>query len=462
MNSGHTSVHPLGRVLPNGDSAHVFSPTIIQLDGRTLPLGMWRKYVLVLAACTLSCTVTLKVGAIQYLEVIFAADLVLLAAVLIWNRLQLRVLPPFLQIAKSYGIFLLAAFVLSLFALQQDFPLQTSGLKAPVLVTLARMVELFLDAFYMLYLAAIFRDDEALCRFGIKTYFWTGIAGCLYCFATLPLNVLFEAQLGSYTVSHRFRGFNNEGGGFGVYLLSVIVLAGYMRHRGWLTRAQFWLAEAVLVVGFIGSQSKSGYVGLVMLWLISSASFLRGPSRWVLAAAVVAALAVLLSITNISEQFDQYRVGAQQYRELSNLKQGDANFVMGRTAGVVIAPRMIRARPLLGVGWGNYPLVRDDYEYRQGTAFIMGDLDAPSLGIIDYIVELGIPLWLYLTWIELKPVFMLHRKRADPWLVALALILPISNWAGAHLNLMHPWIVVAFALGLAYPRPNPPELIPAA
>ena len=171
----------------SGDAFGSLCPTIIQYDGRTVPLGRWRQYVLVLAACTLSCTVVLKIGQIQYLEVIFAADLLLLATLLIWNGLKLRVLPPFLQIAQSYATFLLAAFVLSLFALQQDFPLQTGGLKSPVLVTVARMVELSLDAFYMLYLAFIFREDERLCRFGINTYFWTGIAGCLYSFATLPV-----------------------------------------------------------------------------------------------------------------------------------------------------------------------------------------------------------------------------------------------------------------------------------
>ena len=80
----------------------------------------------------------------------------------------------------------------------------------------------------------------------------------------------------------------------------------------------------------------------------------------------------------------------------------DANFVMGRVAGLVLGPRMMAAHPLLGVGWGNYPLVRDDPQYRRGTAFALQSTDSPSLGPIDYIVELGFPLFLYLTWAELK------------------------------------------------------------
>ena len=123
---------------------------------------------------------------------------------------------------------------------------------------------------------------------------------------------------------------------------------------------------------------------------------------------------------------------------------------MGRIAGAVLAPRMIAAHPILGIGWGNYPLVRDDPEYRRGTAFELNLTDAPGLGLIDYIVELGIPLWLYLTWVELKPVLMLRRRGADVWLVSLALVQPLSNWVGSHLNLTHPWVVLSFALGLGF------------
>ena len=454
--------HPLQPVPLQDDGVAPTRDFAVLVNGRQYPVELWRRYLLVFSAATLSCTVVLKIAEIQYLELIFAADLLVLCLLLVWDQLRFRVFRPFLKIAGSYAIFLVCAFMLSLFSLQQDFSysFHASALKAPVLVTLARMAELFLDAFYMLYLAALYRDDEKLCIFGLKTYFWTGIVGCLYSFATFPLNVLFLSQYGTYTDRHRFRGFDNEGGGFGLYILSVMLIAAFMYRRGWLSRTQYRVGMPMLIVGFVGSQSKSAYIAVGMLGMIILVWFVKGRRRWAALSALTIGLVILGSLIDIRGQVDQYRVGAERYEELSNLKWADGNYVMGRVAGAVLAPRMIAARPLLGIGWGNYPLVRDDVDYRQGTAFAIGSVDAPSLGVIDYIVELGIPLWLYLTWVELKPVFMLRRRGAGPWLIALALIQPISNWSGAHLNLMHPWVVVAFALGLAYRAPTRETLSP--
>jgi hypothetical protein len=411
-----------------------------------------RRYVLVFLATTLCSTVVLKVGAIQYLELIFAADLIVLAALTARRGLEIRLYRPFLEIAKSYGIFLIAAFVLCLFALRQDFPgAANSGIfKKPVVVTVARMAELFLDVFYMLYLASLFREDERLCRFGAKTYCWAGIAGCLYSFATLPLNVLYGAQLGTYVDLHRFRGFNNEGGGFGMHLLTVGALMIVIYQRKWISRRQFLWGLAIVSIGFLGSRSKSGLFALALVGILNLLWLYRGWKRWTLVASLCAGLIAVSSVFSFQAAIDAYIRGSEQYQKMSNLRAEDANFVMGRISGAVLAPRMIKAHPLIGIGWGNYPLVRDNPEYRRGTAFSLGSVDAPNLGIFDYLVDLGFPLWLYLIWIELKPMVMLMSRRADHWLVNLAFMLPLSNWAGVHLNLIHPWIVVAFALGLGF------------
>jgi hypothetical protein len=96
--------------------------------------------------------------------------------------------------------------------------------------------------------------------------------------------------------------------------------------------------------------------------------------------------------------------------------------------------------------------VRDDPQYRQGTAFLLGDVDSPSLGPIDYIVELGFPLWIYLTWISIKPIYLLRLNEANPWILCMAAMQPISNWFGAHLNITYPWVVLGLALGLGFAK----------
>jgi hypothetical protein len=65
-------------------------------------------------------------------------------------------------------------------------------------------------------------------------------------------------------------------------------------------------------------------------------------------------------------------------------------------------------------------------------------------------VELGLPLWLYMTYIALKPVYFLRRRRADPWLMSLAMMQPVANWFGAHLNITYPWVAVGLALGMGF------------
>jgi hypothetical protein len=416
------------------------------------------QYVLVFLVASLSVTVLLKVGEIQYLELFLAADFIFLLGIFVSSGWQITLFRPYLSIAKSYAIFFALVFLLGVIALRQDFfPVDDAFFKRPLLLTLSRMAELFLDVFYMLYLASLYRDDEKLCRFGAKTYYWVGIAGCFYSLATYPLNVLYDMDLGTYS-AHRLRGFNNEGGSYGTYLISVCLLAIVMHQRNWISRNQFRWGMPLLILCLVGSQSKAAFVAIAFLGAIAALQMLKGWKRWVMIGGMCVAIISIASALDFQTQIAAYYEGAAKYQELSKLRSEDGNFVMGRVSGAVLAPRMIAAHPLLGIGWGNYPLVRDDPQYRRGSAFAISSTDSPSLGPIDYIVELGFPLWIYMNWILLKPSFLLRRRGESIWIVGMALVPPISNWVGAHLNLTHLWVVLGLALGMGFgkrlPAPN--------
>jgi hypothetical protein len=418
-----------------------------------LTLQRIHQYVLVFLVASLSVTVLLKIGEIQYLELLLAADFVLLLGLFMCSGWQMPIFRPYLDIAKSYGLFLVLVFLLGAIALRQDFfPVEASFFKRPLLLTVSRMAELFLDVFYMLYLASLYREDERICRFGAKTYYWVGIAGCFYSLASYPLNVLYDMQLGTYADAHRFRGFNNEAGSYGTYLISVCLLTVAMYHRNWLTRPQFWRSMPLLLFCMAGSQSKAALFAATLLGTLGVMQLLKGWKRWAMIGTMCAVVILVTSFLGLQAQIDAYFQGAAKYQEISTLRSDDANVVMGRVSGAVLAPRMIAAHPWLGIGWGNYPLVRDDPQYRQGSAFALSSTDSPSLGPIDYIVELGFPLWLYMTWISLKPAYLLRRRGTDIWLVGMALIQPVSNWFGAHLNITYPWVVLGLALGMGYGR----------
>ena len=408
-------------------------------------------YIVMFFICTLSVTTVLKIGEVQYLELFLFADLPVLLWAFARNRMQVHVFRPFFNIARSYLIFMVLAFVLALVALQQDFNVANETLlKKPLLVTISRIVELVLDVFYMLYIASCCREDEKLCKFGAKVYYWTAIAGGIYSFATLPLNYAFDLDLGTYGISHRLRGFNNEGGPYGVYLISVLILMYVIYHKGWLSRRQIWWGSALLLACLLGSQSKAGFFVLafvVLLYLVWSSS---GWKRFSLIASTAILFVVASILLDLPGKIEIYQQASSEYQKISNLKSDDPNFVMGRVAGAVLAPRMIAAHPLAGIGWGNYPLVRDDPEYRQGSSFSMMFMDAPGLGLIDYITDLGLPLCLYLMWVLMKPAYELRRKRSDPRLVAMAAFHPIVVSLGTHLNLIYPWLIAAMALGIGF------------
>jgi hypothetical protein len=411
-----------------------------------------RQYVLTFLAASLASTILLKVGEIQFLELIFLIDLLILLSQFIFqNRMHAAVFRPFFKIAVGYGIFMAAAFFLSLYALRQNFfPYgAASVLKFPLVLTIARITELLLDVFYMLYLASLYRKDEKLCAFGMRTYYWVGIASAVYTLVSYPLNRLYGLDLGTYGDLHRMRGFYNEGGPFGVYIVSLLLVSWALRRKHWLTRSQFVLGTALLLVCLEGSQSKSALVLIFVLGLIDVFLLLKRRGRKIIIAVPCLVLIIGVCFVDFQRGLELIEEANASYRWLSTVRPDDGNIVLGRVAGAVLAPRMIATHPLAGVGWGNYALVRNDPQYRQGTAFSW-TYDAPGLGPIDYIVDLGIPLWLYLLWIEFRPFRLLRRRKVGLLLLNLGLMQPLANIFGAHLNLTYPWVVMSFALGLGF------------
>jgi hypothetical protein len=225
-----------------------------------------------------------------------------------------------------------------------------------------------------------------------------------------------------------------------------------MYRLNWISKRQLYLSMTLFLVCLVGSQSKAAFFVVAMLVMIGLIWTLKGWRLWVLFTGTCTVFVLLAIVIDLKDKIDIYAQGSAAYQEYSLLKANDGNYVMGRVSGAVLAPRMITAHPWLGIGWGNYPLVRDDPQYRQGTAFSIAAVDSPSLGPIDYIVELGFPLWIYMTWISLRPVSLLRRQGADVWLLSMAIMQPLSNWFGAHLNITYPWVVVGLALGMGFSK----------
>jgi hypothetical protein len=428
------------------------------LEGDPLPLAgdsrfrwSWPWIFLALTGL-LSSTIMLKLGEIQYLEIIDVFQIVVLFGVFVQQGLKLRVFRAGLLIAALYLVFLIAVFCLSLVALRNPFffPDDLSLLKHPVWITLSRMAELTVDAGIMIYLAQVFRRDRGKLLFTARLYYWTGVASAVFAILTLPLNLSDIADLGAYNFDHRLRGFYNEGGPYGLYLLSVILIGialFYMSGKGRRTR----LALGFIPIGiaFLGSQSKAAFLALGFM-LVLDALLAKGMAKRLSAIGLLAvAVVVVLSVVDVPAELRVYRQGAELYERASNFQSKDLNFVYGRVAGAFIVPRMIEVHPWAGIGWGNYGIVRNNPAYRGASAWAT-IADEPGLGILGTAAEMGLPLTVFLLICLMVPFVYLHRLGAPLYIKNLALLQPIVHAFGGQLNLTYPWVATAFALALGY------------
>jgi len=127
-----------------------------------------------------------------------------------------------------------------------------------------------------------------------------------------------------------------------VVLLLPVLLVAAGRHTGSWWR---WIAIGALVTAAMVSLTFTGYVALAALavvWLLQR----RSARLWLVTVAVVA-LAVALALAA--------GLGDRVYRQVRHLEHGDWYSLMSaRSDGWTAAAEMIRERPLLGVGAGQF------------------------------------------------------------------------------------------------------------
>lgn len=432
-----------------------------------LPLrwpSRWQFFFL-FAVGVLASTILLKVQNIQWLELLYLLQIGILFLHFVRRDLRALWFAPYLWLAVFFFIFMAIAMALSIYSLRFTFylPVGLPWYASPGYVTVTRIVELFASTFILLWLADVFRQAPNKLRFTMRVYFWTGVLSAIYSYLSYFLDIGTGIQLGSYLVNHRFRGFYNEGGPYGLYLMTVLFVGFALHQLRWEPLLRLRVGLALLPVAFFKSYSKAAF-SAVLLLLIINGLFTRGIAKRIAILGFVAVLAVVGARTiNLSEVLSIADADASaSYERLSLQRGGDPNYVYGRFAARFIIPRMIAAHPLSGIGWGNYGVLRNDPQYR-GASFFADIADQPGIGILGYAAEFGIPLLTFLVLILLLPYFYLRFRRAPIWMTNLALMSPLVHLFGAQLNITYPWIMTAFALGMGYAGTSlsPQKLQPA-
>jgi len=343
----------------------------------------WLTVFLFLAA-VLASTIVLKIGPVQYLEILYFVELAILLVILSQNGYKFRWARPYQRIAVWYLVFCSIAFVFSVSALRYDFyfPPDLGVLNYPVIITISRIVELLASVSIMLYLASIFRRDRSKVAFTMRVYFWVGVISAIYSVVTFPVNLASKVDLGTYGPAHRMRGFYNEGGPYGLYLISAFLVGFALYKYGWVKRGRLRIGLIVMSIAFLGSQSKAAIFAVLLILLINGLLTQSFAKRTLLIASIFLFLGAVYQVVDVGTALRIYQRGSQAYERLSHRHSKDPNFIYGRVAGAFIVPKMVEQHPLVGIGWGNYGLLRNAPEYRGAAVFAEID-DDPGLALGD-------------------------------------------------------------------------------
>jgi hypothetical protein len=365
------------------------------------------------------------------------------------------------HLIRSYGLLLAMLLLLAFFALRLTFyPLdEVSLLKQPVIFSLSKLLQLAAIVCSFFWLTNRFLSNGSLLARAMTIYWRTGLVISWYAIASYVLLAATHLSVSSATLvpgaygadsELRARGFFNEGGPFGIYLVSVFTIGVLRRYM--TGRSLGAINCAALSIAFLISGSKAGFFVAALLLLysvMSAASFRKKAAYLVLSTIILCGAAVWL---NLGTLLSAYAEGYKNVEDKVALLGRDPNVVMGRIAALYIVPRMISAHPVTGIGIGNYPLMRNDPRYLGSLPTITDVEDLPAIGIPAIAAEMGIPAALWLVVLLFAP-YRASRKKASVIAVA-ALFQPFAHALGVQLTFAYPWFVSACALAASFREPE--------
>jgi len=394
----------------------------------------------------LSAAPAARLGDVQFLEAAQALALCAAAAVAIRARFRLRLPTVWREYGSRYLALLCAAAAASAFSLRLPFypPPDISLLKEPGAISLSRLAELFLAMLSLLFAAGALARNPRWRRAVLDAF--AGVAILSACASILAWLLLEGAGISTplvYDFNDRVRGFFNEGGPYGMFLVGAALAVLLRAHlQPYAYRFQVPATLALFGVALLLSGSKAGLLAAAGLAALGVLFAGNRRHKLILIGAAVLSLAILALF---ERQLVTYWLLYQDIDEIAAYHPGDPNYVMGRVTGALIVPRMIAAHPVGGIGLGNYSLMRNDPEYLQGLPAV-DEWDLTGMGLAGAMAELGIPLALCLFAVLLRPLRMARKRNAASVIAVAAAFQPVSFLLGVNLNFFYPWLITALAL----------------
>lgn len=396
--------------------------------------------------CFLCPLTNVRAGEIQPIEIFGLACLIVAYGFLALSNWRFQAPPQLARLIRLQAALLFIVTLLAITALRLETfpPFALPLLKTSPLLSLSRIVQLAICIGGFLLMVLVLVRRPALILMAAQLYVWSGLLSAAYAltsFAAWHFGLEFQ---GAYNVSFiRARGFFVEGGPFGVYLVSVITAACFRTSQLGQPRVNCVLQLCVLVAALMTTQSKAALllgVFMLIVWQIAD----RRYSRLALGAILIAPIFVFFAAQG---GIGNYVRIVLNFEDEIQTHSDDTSFAMGRIMATVLAPRMIFANPILGVGIGNYSLQRNNPQLLDGLPTTNG-WDLPGLSYIGYAAELGIPCTLFLIWLIWLPVRIANKRLVMPACIALIAYQFLAHLFGAQITFSYPWVTTA--IGLAY------------
>ena len=419
----------------------------------TAPHSLTARSIVILLG--ISCgLMSLRVGSLQPEDFVLLGLLWLCITKSIYSGFTLDISQRVSSLFRAYSLFTLCLVVMGLLAIRlTSYPLDdASFLKQPILFPASKQLQLIAVICGFLWLTNSFAKHRSFLSLALNTYWWTGIATCLYgvaCYFFLKLHPFDVPDIfGAYSLEDytRARGFFNEGGPLGLYAVSVLMV-GLLRSRVTGCRLGV-ICTSVLCLALVLSGSKAGFLAATALILVSAFSAASAKARIFYCIFAIASLWGLGVLLNFDSQVAGYVYSYMNIEEEIAERGRDYNLVVGRVSALHIVPKMVATHPLTGIGFGNYPLMRNDPDYLDGLPAITEVEDLPGLGLLGVAAEIGVPATLWLIVLLFIPYW--RNRRQDVVVACAALFQPMAHIFGMQITFFLPWFVTACALGTAF------------
>lgn len=337
----------------------------------------------------------------------------------------------------TFLIALLVTGFLDTWRLSVPLPVTTEWLKQPYFLTISRVIELFIATQIVPIFWTEMNKNGGLSGLMASLYSQAGLIACIYSIVNFVLcNYGLEIPLWgkpSYIGVIRAQGTFVEPGPFGLYVASILMMELIRVRNGEKVNAVKW---NILVLALLLTVSKAAFLSLTIMSIICVFYLKRSRTKIVVIIAFCFIFPLIL-----------FAIAEWYIRTIASIDYGSHPLLDGRMMAYYAIPRMIELSPWLGIGFGNYPLMRNSQLILQGMPMAQF-WDLHGAGLVGVAAEMGILLFIWfmalIIWTLSKPL----KNLSDNWIKAALWFPVISFVSGLQIHFLYPWIYLAISHGL--------------